>query len=79
MRLICGPPPCTTTGLSAAQFEHHHVAGEFARQIGIDHGVAAILDDDDLIVIALQEGQRFRQDAGGFVERGCGFGHGLRF
>ena len=62
--------------IDAAQLQHHHVAGEFARELGIDHGVAAVFHDDDLIVIALQEGQRLRQDAGGLGDVADGVGHG---
>ena len=51
----------------------YEVAGELVREARIDHGMPAIFHHDDLVVIALQEGQRLRQDAGGFVDRN--FGH----
>ena len=44
--------------------QKHDVAGEFARQMLLAHGVAAVFYDHDLLVVALHIGQRFRQDAG---------------
>ena len=44
--------------------QQHDVAGEFARQAFLAHGMAAIFDDDGLFVVALHVGQRFRQDTG---------------
>ena len=61
-------------GMDAAELQHHHVAREFASEIGIGHGVAAEFHDDDLVVVALQEGQRLGEDAGSIG--GGNFGHG---
>ena len=68
-------------GVQAADLEHDHVAGKALRKGRVHHGVAAELHDDDLIVIALQEGQSLRQDAGGKLDLAFGFAHGgiLRF
>ena len=41
--------------------QQHDVAGEFARLILRAHGVAAVFDDDDFLVIALHIGQGFRR------------------
>ena len=60
-------------GIEAADLEHHHVAGELLREFGVHHGVAAELHDDDLVIIALQEGQGLGQDAGSLVDGQ--FGH----
>ena len=43
--------------------EQHDVAGEIARQLLLAHGVAAVFDHDDLLVVALHMRQRLRQDA----------------
>ncbi len=51
-------------GIEAADFQHHHVAGELVGKRRIDHGMAAELDDDDLVVIALQEGQGLGENLG---------------
>ena len=69
MASICGPPPCTTTGLIAVCSKQHDVAGEVARQMLRAHGMAAVFDDDDRLVIALHIGQGFRKDAGLLVRR----------
>jgi len=58
--------------------EQHDVAGEFARRCLLAHGMAAVLDDDDFLVIALHVRQRFgenarlrlRIDFGGFAHVG---------
>lgn len=55
-------------GVEAADLEHDDVAGKHARQFRVHHGVAAVFHHDDLVVIALQEGQRLREDAGRFVD-----------
>ena len=43
--------------------EQHDVAGEIARGLLLAHGVAAVFDHDDLLVVALHVRQRLRQDA----------------
>ena len=50
-------------------FEQHDVAGEFARGFFLAHGVAAVFDHDDFLVVALHMRQRFGEDAG-LVVRG---------
>ena len=69
MVAICGPPPCTTTGLIAVcSREQHDVAGKgFGSFLGAD-GVAAIFDDDGFLVILLHMRQRLGQDTG-LIER----------
>ena len=61
------------------QLQEHHVLGEGLHQVALGHGVAAVLDDDGLVVEALDVGQRLGQDVGllgGGVEGGHG-GSGL--
>ena len=48
----------------ADQLEQHHVLGEVRLQLGIGHGVAAVLDDDGLAVELADVGQRLGQDLG---------------
>ena len=67
MSPICGPPPCTTTGLMAVCSSSTMSRAKFARGVFLAHGVAAIFHDDDLFVVALHMRQRFRQDAGDVV------------
>ena len=43
--------------------QQHDVAGEIARGLLLAHGMAAVFDDDDLLVVALHVRQRLRQDA----------------
>ena len=69
MSPICGPPPCTTTGLMRGLLQQHDVAGEAARQLLLAHGVAAVFHHDDLLVVALHVRQRLGQDAGDVVGR----------
>ena len=59
---ICGPPPCTTTGQDAAGPQEDHVLGEGAPAGVVDHGVAAVLDDDDVAVELLEPRQRPGED-----------------
>ena len=68
MRLICGPAAMDDDGVEAAHLEHDHVARELVRELRVHHGVAAIFHHDDLVVVALQEGQRLGEDVGRFVE-----------
>ena len=41
-------------GLHAEELEQHHVVHDGVLELFIDHGVAAILDDDDLTLILLK-------------------------
>ena len=61
-------------GLKPAELQHHHVAGKLLGELAVDHGMAAIFHHDDLVVIALQKGQGFREDAGRFGNRNVGHG-----
>ena len=54
---ICGPPPCTTIGCRPKD----HVFGEALLQMVIDHGIAAVFDDDTLAGELLQPWQRFNK------------------
>ena len=47
--------------------QQHDVVGEFAGHIFGAHGVAAVFDDDGLLVIALHVGQRLGQHTGDVV------------
>jgi hypothetical protein len=53
--------------------QQHDVAGEASCRRLFAHGVAAIFHHDDLVVILLHMGQRFRQNAGDLERR---YGHG---
>ena len=44
--------------LHARLLQHHDVARETLRELRIHHGVAAIFDDDRLLIVALHVGQR---------------------
>ena len=55
--------------------QQHHVAGEFLRGVFLAHGVAAVFDHDDFLVVALHMRQRFGEDAGLFERAGRFFGH----
>ena len=44
--VICGPPPCTTTGFMPDEPHEHDVLREQVGERGVVHGVAAVLDDD---------------------------------
>ena len=59
-------------GVQSADFQHHHVAGKLLGELAVHHGMAAIFHHDDLVVIPLQEWQRFRQDAGGLGDGNVG-------
>ena len=64
MASICGPPPCTTTGLIAVCSSRTMSLRKVARHLLLAHGVAAIFHHDGLLVVALHVWQRFGQDAG---------------
>ena len=51
-------------GIDGGLLQKHDIAGEFAGQIFRAHGVAAVFDDDDFLIVALHIGQGFREDAG---------------
>ncbi len=61
--------------IHADQLEHHDVARETGLELGLGHRVATVLDDDRLVVEALDVGQRLREDLR-FEQRGGGLdGH----
>ena len=62
-------------GVHAHQLQQHHVLGEGFHQVALGHGIAAIFDDDGLVVETLDVRERFRQDVG-LVGGGMGCGHG---
>src|SRR5262249_31398696 len=45
-------------------FEQHDVACEVARHLLFAHGMAAVFDDDDFLVVALHVRQRLGENAG---------------
>ena len=71
---ICGPPPCTTTGLNPAKRRNAMSSAKACFELGVGHRVAAVLHHDDLVVVGLQPRQRLGQ--GGRL-RGVGFLHRL--
>ena len=50
--------------IDAGLFEQDHVAGEIARDFLVAHGVAAVFDDDDRVVVAQHVRQRLHEDFG---------------
>ena len=76
MSLIIGPPPWTTTGLTLHCFISTTSRANSSIAASLAHGVAAELDDDGGAVVALQEGQRLGQRAGG-GDPVAGLGGGL--
>jgi len=59
----------------ADQLQQHHVLGEGLHQVALGHGVAAVFDDDGLVVETLDVGQRLGQDVR-LLGGGVGGGHG---
>ena len=57
------------TGIHADELQHHDVAREARLERGLGHRVAAVLDDDGLVVEALDVGQRLGEDLR--LERRC--------
>ena len=51
-------------GIHPGLLEQHHVAREIPRDLFVAHGVAAIFDDDDRVVVAEHVRQRLHQDRG---------------
>ena len=49
-------------GLQAGLLEEHDILGEIFRRGAVAHGVAAIFDDDDLLIVALHVGQGLDQN-----------------
>ncbi len=74
--LICGPPPCTTTGLIAACSSSTMSRAKGAGELLVAHGVAAVFHHDGFLVVALHIGQRLGQDPGLVGRRGV-HGHFL--
>ena len=62
--LICGPPPCTTTGLTPTCFSKRDVAAELLCQVLLAHRVATVLHHDGGAGVATQKRQRLGQHAG---------------
>ena len=59
---ICGPPPCTITGFMPTSFSITTSRAKPAFSDGLGHRVAAVLDDDGLVVEALDVRQRLGED-----------------
>ena len=51
-------------GIDPGLFAQNHVAREIPRDLVVAHGVAAILDDDDGVVVAQHMRKRLHQDRG---------------
>jgi hypothetical protein len=69
MALICGPPPCLRRGhgvpadrVDAARPQEHHVLGEGAAALLVDHRVAAVLHHHHVAVELAQPRQRTGED-----------------
>ena len=67
MVAICGPPPCTTTGLMAVCSNSTMSRAKRFGDVLLAHGVAAVFDDDGFLVILLHMRQRFGQNMGDVV------------
>ncbi len=61
---MSGPPPWTSTGLMPMIFQQRDVGHDVILQVIVDHGIAAVLDDDGLAGQTLDIGQGFDQDLG---------------
>ena len=62
--------------IDAGLLQKHHVLGEVARLVLVAHRVAAVLHDDDRVVVAQHVRQRLHQDFGLLLRRGVeGLGH----
>ena len=62
--------------IDAGLLQQHHVLGEVARLVLVAHRVAAILHDDDRLVVAQHMRQRLHQDFGLLLRSGVqGVGH----
>ena len=48
-------------GLHAEELEHNDIMHDGVLKLFVDHGVAAVFDDNDLALILLQIGQRFHE------------------
>ena len=59
---ICGPPPWTITGFMPTSFSITTSRAKPAFSCRLGHRVAAVLDDDRLVVEALDVGQRLGED-----------------
>ena len=73
---ICGPPPCTITGFMPTSFSITTSRANPALSVWLGHRVAAVLDDDGLVVEAPDVRKRFGEDLR--LERGVDgvVGHG---
>ena len=60
--LICGPPPCTTTGLMPTCFSNAISLPKRCGQMFLAHRVAAVLHHHGCPGVAAQKGQGLRQD-----------------
>jgi hypothetical protein len=64
MLLDLRPATVDHHGIHSDQLEQHHVLGEIGLQLGIGHGVAAVLDHHGLAMELADIGQRLGQDLG---------------
>ena len=63
----------------ARLFQQHHILGEILGSRRIAHGMAAIFDDDNLLIVALHVRQRLGQRLGLRMDvRKGNLGHGYR-
>ena len=58
------PAAMNDDGIDTGLFEQNHVTGEIPRNLVVAHGMAAIFDDDDCIVIAQHMRQGLHQYRG---------------
>ncbi len=65
MSPICGPPPCTTTGRMPTWRSSTMSRAKTRGQLRIDHGMAAVFDDETLARVLLHIGQGVGQRLGG--------------
>ena len=67
-----GAAAVTEHGLHAEELEQHHVVHDGVLEFFVDHGVAAVLDDDDLALILLKVRHCLHQS----FDLACDIAHG---
>ena len=75
MRADLRPAAVHDDRLDAGLLEQHDVLGEILRRGAVAHGVAAVFDDHDLLVVALHVRQGLDEDFGAHMHVGQRVGH----
>ena len=72
-----GPPPCTTIGLDARLLEQDNILREVLGRGPVAHGVPAILDHHNFLVVALHVRQGLHENFGAHMHVREVVGHEL--